>query len=268
MPEGPEVKLNTDFLNKQLLGKLISEIKILSGRYVRHGPFAGYEKMKRRFLVVSEVACKGKFIYFKFQDGSSMWSTLGMSASWQKMSTKHSRLHIRTNYGNQVFFNDIRNFGTLKYVETEKELQDKLNSLGPDVLNSYVDSELFQERLDKKPKWSIAKALMNQTVLSGIGNYLKAEILYASKISPHRLCKDLTKEEINLLAEKSYEITNASYRTGGATIMTYRDENNEKGLYSRRFMVYNHKTDPKGNKVIKETTTDKRSTYWVPEIQK
>jgi formamidopyrimidine-DNA glycosylase len=109
---------------------------------------------------------------------------------------------------------------------------------------------------------------MNQSVISGIGNYLKAEILYAAKISPHRLCKDLTEEEIKLIAEKSFEITNASYQSGGATIMTYRDENNEKGLYSRRFMVYNHKTDPKGNKVIKETTTDKRSTYWVPEVQK
>jgi formamidopyrimidine-DNA glycosylase len=268
MPEGPEVKLNTDFLSKQLVGKLISEIKILSGRYQRHGPFSGYDKMKSRFLIVSEVACKGKFIYFKFQDGSSLWSTLGMSAAWQKMHTKHSRVNIKTNYGNQVFFNDIRNFGTLKYVETEKELKEKLNTLGPDVLDSYVDSESFKKRLDSKPKWSIAKALMNQSVVSGIGNYLKAEILYAAKISPHRLCKDLTKEEINLLAEKSYEITNASYQTGGATILTYRNENNKKGLYSRRFMVYNHKTDPEGNKVIKETTSDKRSTYWVPEIQK
>ena len=191
-----------------------------------------------------------------------------MSAVWQKKKTKHSRFYIKTTYGNEVFFNDIRNFGTLKYVTTKKELDKKLMTLGPDVLSSYVATELFKERLDKKPKWSIAKALMNQTVVSGIGNYLKAEILYAAKISPHRLCKDLTKDEIESIAEKSFEITNASYQSGGATIMTYRDENNEKGLYSRRFMVYNHKTDPKGNKVIKETTTDKRSTYWVPEIQK
>ena len=135
-------------------------------------------------------------------------------------------------------------------------------------MSSYVDTDLFLDRLNKKPKWSIAKALMNQSVVSGIGNYLKAEILYASKISPHRLCQDLTRKEVELIAEKSFEITNASYQSGGATILTYRDENDEKGLYSRRFMVYNHKTDPEGNKVIKETTTDKRSTYWVPEIQK
>lgn len=268
MPEGPEVKRNTDFLNKQLTGKMLESFSIMSGRYEKHGPFKGYDEMSKRMLIVSEVCCKGKFIYFKFQDGSSLWSTLGMSAAWQKKETKHSRFNIKTNYGNEVFFNDIRNFGTLKYVTTEKELKDKLSTLGPDVLSSYVDTDLYKERLDKKPKWSIAKALMNQSVISGIGNYLKAEILYAAKISPHRLCKDLTEKEIELIAEKSFEITNASYQSGGATIMTYRDENNEKGLYSRRFMVYNHKTDPKGNKVIKETTTDKRSTYWVPEIQK
>lgn len=269
MPEGPEVKRNTDFLNRQLSGKIIEEIKILSGRYTKEkGPFIGYEEMLEKMLIISEVLCKGKFIYFKFQDGSSLWSTLGMSAAWQKKETKHSRVYIKTNYGNEVFFNDIRNFGTLKYVITEKELKDKLNTLGPDVLSSYVDTDLFLERLNKKPKWSIAKALMNQSVVSGIGNYLKAEILYAAKISPHRLCKDLTRADVELIAEKSFEITNASYQSGGATIMTYRDENNKKGLYSRRFMVYNHKTDPLGNKVLKETTEDKRSTYWVPELQK
>jgi DNA-formamidopyrimidine glycosylase len=268
MPEGPEVKRNTDFLDKMLGGKLIEEISILSGRYEKHGPFKGYEDMIAYPRIVTEVCCKGKFIYFKFQDGTSLWSTLGMSASWQKQKTTHSRVQIKTNYGNTVFFNDIRNFGTLKFVDTTKALKDKLNTLGPDVLGSYVDTELFKSRLDRKPKWTIAKALMNQSVVSGIGNYLKAEILYASKISPHRLCKDLTQEEIAEIAQNSFNITKASYQSGGATISTYRDENNKKGLYSRRFMVYNHKVDPKGNKVIKETTTDKRSTYWVPEIQK
>jgi len=268
MPEGPETKRNTDFLNRELTGKMIEEIEILSGRYEKHKPFEGYSEMLNKMLIVSEVSCKGKFIYFKFQDGTSLWCTLGMSAAWQKQKTKHSRVYLKTNYGNEIYFNDIRNFGTLKYVETEKELREKLETLGPDVLSSYVDTESFKARLDKKPKWTIARALMDQSVLSGIGNYLKAEILYACKISPHRLCQDLTQEDIELLAEKSFEITNASYRLGGATIMTYRDENNEKGLYSRRFMVYNHKTDPLGNKVLKETTEDKRSTFWVPEIQK
>jgi len=108
MPEGPEVKRNTDFLNRQLSGKQIEQIKILSGRYTKaKGPFVGYEKMLKKMLIISEVLCKGKFIYFKFQDGSSLWSTLGMSAAWQKKETKHSRVYIKTTYGNEVYFNDL-----------------------------------------------------------------------------------------------------------------------------------------------------------------
>jgi len=159
MPEGPEVKRNTDFLNRELSGKMFENIKILSGRYQKNGPFTGFDKMIGKMLIVSEVLCKGKFIYFKFQDGSSLWSTLGMSAAWQKKETKHSRVHIKTSYGNEVFFNDIRNFGTLKYVEAKEDLDKKLNSLGPDVLSTYVDAELFKSRLDKKPKWTIAKGV-------------------------------------------------------------------------------------------------------------
>jgi formamidopyrimidine-DNA glycosylase len=58
-----------------------------------------------------------------------------------------------------------------------------------------------------------------------------------------------------------------SYHYGGATISTYRDGNGKEGLYNRRFAVYNQKTDPFGNKVIKEKTLDNRTTHWVPEHQ-
>ena len=59
-----------------------------------------------------------------------------------------------------------------------------------------------------------------------------------------------------------------SYKLGGATIKDYRQPDGKEGTFSRRFAVYNCKTDPKNNIIIKETTKDKRSTYWVPEIQK
>ena len=55
---------------------------------------------------------------------------------------------------------------------------------------------------------------------------------------------------------------------GGATIATYRQPNGDEGLYNRRFAVYNQKTCPEGCNVIKEQTADKRTTHWVPEIQK
>jgi formamidopyrimidine-DNA glycosylase len=55
---------------------------------------------------------------------------------------------------------------------------------------------------------------------------------------------------------------------GGATLATYRDADGKIGEFSRRFAVYNQKTDPEGRTVIKENTKDKRTTHWVPEVQK
>jgi formamidopyrimidine-DNA glycosylase len=109
---------------------------------------------------------------------------------------------------------------------------------------------------------------MNQSVISGIGNYLKAEILYACQISPHRLCKDITAEEYGNLYSACVWLPRLSYKLGGATLATYKDADGKVGEFSRRFAVYNQKTDPYGQTVIKEVTKDKRTTHWVPGVQK
>ena len=68
MPEGPEVKRNVDYLNSVLQGTRILDVQINSGRYVKHGPFKGHDLLDNELfpLIVEEVCCKGKFIYFKF----------------------------------------------------------------------------------------------------------------------------------------------------------------------------------------------------------
>lgn len=274
MPEGPEVKTNAAFLQSALEGKVIKDIEIISGRYVSHGPFKGHNNFVYELPVkVSLVDCKGKFIYFLFEDTSSLWSTLGMSGQWQNHKTKHTRVVLTTEGGRKVYFNDIRNFGTLKYATNLYELQDKLQSLGVDILcERYVKDpkefvELFSAAIKSKPKKTIAENIMNQNLISGVGNYLKAEILYHAGISPHRVCGELEEHEIKALALFSQMIAWKSYESGGATISTYRKENGEEGLYNRRFVVYNQKYDLKGNEVIKETTKDKRTTHWVPAVQ-
>jgi len=267
MPEGPEVKRNVHYLNSVLQGTRITDLTINSGRYVKHGPFKGYDLIIQDDVIVEEVCCKGKFIYFKFTTGASLWSTLGMSGMWQRNNSKHTRVTLTNHKGQSVYFNDIRNFGTLKYVQSSLELKKKLKTLGPDVLNSEVDQDAIRERLLKKPNKTIAESLMNQSVISGIGNYLKAEILYACEISPHRFCKDITEKEFKSLAESCHWITRLSYKMGGATLATYKDADGKKGEFSRRFAVYNQKYDPYGRVVIKETTKDKRMTHWVPEVQ-
>ena len=274
MPEGPEVKRTVDFLKTAFSNKeKIINIEIVSGRYEKHGPFKGFNDFSENLPIsLKTVTCKGKFIYFLFEDLTSLWNTLGMSGAWQSYRTKHTRFIISTSSDQKLYFNDIRNFGTLKYENNVEELAKKIENLGPDILGEYKNfesfKEFFVEGIKRKPKKTIAENLMNQNLISGVGNYLKAEILYHAEVSPHRIVEDLNDTELHAIALFSKLIAKKSYESGGATISTYRNANGEKGLYTRRFAVYNQKYDLDGNKVVKETTKDKRTTHWVPTIQK
>ena len=108
---------------------------------------------------------------------------------------------------------------------------------------------------------------MNQSHISGIGNYLKSEILYESEISPFRVINSLSIKEIEILYTNIIKIANNSYKSGGATIRNYSNINSEEGTYTFQFKVYQMKKDPLGNIVQKIETKDKRTTHWVPEIQ-
>ena len=269
MPEGPEVKTTVDFL-KQFKNKTLTRFEILTGRYTKKPIHNINNPNWKTPVMLEDVNCKGKFIYFTFEKDKHFFSTLGMTGEWTNRFTKHSRLKLEFdgNKDSPLYFNDVRNFGTFKIILTKKELTKKLNSLGPDILSDEVNVEMFTRQFNSKPNKTIAECLMNQSVISGIGNYLKAEILYATKIAPNRLVKDINRLEWAGLHLNAVEIINRSYISGGATIKNYRKPNGKKGLYSQRFAVYNQKMDPLGNKVIKEQTLDKRTTHWVPAVQK
>jgi formamidopyrimidine-DNA glycosylase len=270
MPEGPEVRITTDFLST-FKGKSFSSFAVLSGRYSKKGGIPN-DFIAALPATIKSVDCKGKFIYFTFSCNDDkeyyLFSTLGMTGIWSREKTKHSRFCIFFDDDDILYYNDVRNFGTLKFTNQKSDLTKKLKSLGPDVLNSDIDWLGFRNRFLSKPNKTIAECIMNQSVVCGVGNYLKSEILYASEISPHRLIKDITSNEWHHLFYNATVIIQRSYKTGGATIKNYRSPTGEEGKFSRRFAVYNCKLDPKNNIIIKETTKDKRSTYWVPEVQK
>ena len=239
----------------------------MSGRYKNHGPPDEFGSMLNKLpMKVAGAGCHGKFIFIILENEWTIWNTLGMSGTWSGNHGKHSRVKFSLDNGS-VFFNDIRNFGTLKFVKGKEFLIDKLNSLGPDMLNDDVENDVFLRRIRMCKKKTVAQAVMDQSVVSGVGNYLKAESLYVSKISPHRMCESLTDQEVSSLNTAIKKTMRASYETGGATISTYSGFEGEIGEYSQRFLVYNQKMDPHGNPVIKEKTKDGRTTHWVPKIQ-
>jgi len=268
MPEGPECKRIGESLAKVVSTKTISSIQILGGRY-RENPPTGLDVLESNLpIAVVGVGVHGKFIYWILRDGWSVWNTLGMTGSWSAVEREHSRVKFSFSDGAEIYFNDQRNFGTLKFVYGKHHLIEKLQSLGPDMLSQSLSDNDFIACLRKKQTAQITSAMMNQSVVAGIGNYIKAEALWLAKINPHKYVRELSFEDLSRLNQAVQKIMKESYESGGATIKTYKNFNGENGDYTRRFMVYNQKTDPEGNEVVRELTADQRTTHWCPAVQK
>jgi len=287
MPEGPEVRRSADYLSKLLVGKHIVNAFIGDGgRYTKLKPPTGFrdfvEDLSKGPCLIEAIDAKGKFMWWQLKRGDTtwfMWVTYGMSGQWRDEQNKYTTFGI--NYAERgifdeegryvhpkaLYFNDIRHFGTIHLVNDAQKHAKKLASLGPDMLRNPPTELEFQLRLSSRALKTVAEALMDQKVVSGIGNYVKAEALYLAEISPHRLVRSLTPAERRVLREQIINVMGASYATGGATISTYRNADGTKGGAQRRFAVYGNQTDPMGNPVVREETKDGRTTHWVPSVQ-
>jgi DNA-formamidopyrimidine glycosylase len=264
MPEGGEVRGFVDSI-VNFLGENaeLQNVTLVSGRYTKKPP-EGFDSLTLP-LVIEKVSCKGKFIYFTFQKSDAViFSTLGMSGSWSDMPGRHPRVKLSTSKGD-LYFRDPRNFGTMKFTN-RASLTAKLQALGPDMLNEKVTADLFIKRLRKHPDATLAEVLMNQGVVCGIGNYLKADSLWLAKLSPWRKVNQTSDEELANLCEASSDVIRTAYHNGGSTILTYKGFDGKDGNHT--MLVYGQKQDPEGNLVVCQETKDGRTTWWAPEVQK
>jgi DNA-formamidopyrimidine glycosylase len=229
---------------------------------------------------IESIDVKGKFMHWRFTNGWELWCTYGMSGGWETTrDPKHCAFELYHRHPSNlvledcipgVYFNDQRHFGTLKFVNdpTGELTRKKLASLGPDMLNDPPDAETFRRRLQARAgARTLAEALMDQSVVSGVGNYVKAEALYAARLSPHREVRDLKTVEIEVLRTSIIDVMRRAYEGGGATIATYRKPDGSTGEAQRRFLVYGSDKDPLGNPVVNETTLDGRTSWWCPTLQ-
>lgn len=265
-PEGPECRKFAEDLARRLSYRKLVSIEVMSGRYLKKPPSGLDGFMGRLPVDIVGVGVHGKFIYWILKDELSIWNTLGMTGNWSSEQKKHSRIKFNLDNGT-IYYNDARNFGTMKFVRGKFQLIEKLKSFGPDMLAEDVSDEQFISCIRKKPEWAISKSIMEQSVIAGVGNYIKADSLWLARISPHRLVKDLHDHELAVLNSSIKRVVRESFASGGATINSYETFSGDIGEYSQKFLVYNQKVDPDGNSVIKEMTADKRTTHWVPEIQ-
>ena len=200
---------------------------------------------------------------------------IGNDSMDQWFQYAYNNLNVQFELDNDDYlnFHDQRNFGTIKIIDSKTDLEKKLNEIGSDIM--FMSRDDFVKILKSKIKiYSnkyIGNIIVNQKVVSGIGNYLRADILYMSRISPFHKLKDVTEEDMNNIYKN-------------ALALIWGDYNKEYGIkkgyiakdiklpsdYNRDFFVYMQDMDINGYKVKKDELfegSQKRFIHWVEEIQ-
>lgn len=287
MPEGVEVKIITKQLSKALLGKSLTSIEIIGGRFVNSPPKFLAEIQQALPLNILQIACKGKFLYWILSKNQELgirddlgftgfsekplrqfpnwyiYNTLGMTGKWSWTANKFSCLKL-TIGDKDLYFEDMRRFGTINFERSDlrdNPLRNKLQQLGPDMLSCPPKDTEFLSLMREQNKKNICQVLMNQKIISGIGNYIKSEALFRSGINPNNLILDLDQDQLKQLRLAIIDVMTESYNQQGATLRDYQHLEGS-GKFADFFRVYSKKTCPKGHAITSAETPDKRTSWF------
>lgn len=149
-----------------------------------------------------------------------------------QLPDRSTRVEIHFEDGGVLYFNDQRKFGWVKLMPTaEIELLPFFQKVGPEPLEGAFTVEVLEQRLSRRKRTSIKAALLDQSVVAGIGNIYADESLWGAQVDPRRLNGSLTSEEIKLLHEQIIYVLSLSIEKGGSTDRNYVDARGKKGSY-------------------------------------
>jgi len=274
MPEGPEVNVMTEFLNKYYKNCDIKMINILSGRYIDKNKTINMfdDLIKDLPIKINDYKCHGKFMYWVLEKDWYIFLTLGLKGRISIGDLeKHNRLQFITTCGD-FYFRDQLNNGTIHIYKGKKELDIKLKKLGIDLLQTNMSNkdiiEYCKKKYNKKRKKDdyIADILLDQKFLAGVGNYIRADSLYCAKISPFRKFLDINDDEFIKLIKCIKDIMTNSYEKQISNISEKYKYENIASFYIP--LVYSRKITDKNEKVENEKMKFQNRTIWyVPSVQ-
>ncbi len=244
MPECPEVLEYFNFITPFFTDKILYDLDILSGKYLKK-PINNFNMFREKLpSKIKKILIKGKTIFICLENEYSLVITHGMTGYWSMDKEKHGRLCF--NLGDEeIFYVDSRNFGTITICLNEQEFNYNENKLGPYVLEDNITFDKFYSRLNKKHKSKIAVALLDQNLISGIGNYLRCDILWYAQLDGEKRIGELTYDEKTRLYEATINIcryyANLSYKLE----FTPEDFNRNFFIYMEKRDIYNNPIETK-----------------------
>tara|TARA_B100001123_G_C15196761_1_gene981660 strand:+ start:449 stop:1261 length:813 start_codon:yes stop_codon:yes gene_type:complete len=270
MPELPEVETTIKGLNILLGLKVIKfNLHTKKLRYIIPNSIFKIHKGSK-IINIQRIA---KYILVHFNGGYSIVLHLGMSGRLRilnefKNREKHDHFAINFENSKILVFNDQRKFGFIDCDKTKKIYNRKyFLALGIDALDNKLNFDYVYKKINHSIV-PIKQILLNQKIISGIGNIYANEILFDSKISPFVKGKNLNKKQIVKLICSIRKILKKAIKLGGSSIKNYVSSDGNLGNFQSSFKVYNKEGRKISKFLIKKSTQYGRATYYCPNIQK
>ncbi|MES2971621.1 MAG: DNA-formamidopyrimidine glycosylase [Patescibacteria group bacterium] len=188
-----------------------------------------------------------------------------------ELPDKSTRVTFTFSDGSHLYFNDQRKFGWVKLFPTaEVPNVDFMRKLGSEPLAADFTVQHFRECLMRRPNTNIKAALLDQTVIAGVGNIYADESLWGAKIHPSTLVKNLPEVKFNKLYEELRYVLNLAIEKGGSTDRNYVNAEGKKGSYLTFARVFRRENQPcpRCATTILKTRVAGRGTHICPHCQK
>ena len=274
MPELPEVEVVRRGLEKNVTGRMVCDVTVLRERPVRwDGPDAFKAGVVGRTFAAPRR--RGKYLWFPFSDGDAMLAHLGMSGQFRIDApgadlAPNTRVLFDLDDGRQLRFVDQRMFGGLQLAPQGAKLPVQVSHIALDPFDEYFNIEQTIERIRAK-RSTIKRAILDQSVISGIGNIYADECLWRAKTHYDHPTQRLTAARARRVLVAAKEVMTESLAQGGTSFdELYVDVNGSSGYFSRSLNVYGQEGKPcaRCGTQIRRDSFMNRSSYLCPKCQR
>lgn len=279
MPELPEVETVRRGLEPTMAGRRIARADIRRPDLRRPFPADMAERLNgRRVLGLRR---RSKYILADLDSGESLLIHLGMSGRMfisgadgpeHAPPGKHDHVILHMEPDIRVTFNDARRFGLMDLLRTDAEAEHPLLSrLGPEPLGNAFDGPALVQALRGR-KTPVKVALLDQSVVAGLGNIYVCEVLHRTGLSPLRGCDRIAEPRVAALVPAIREVLREAIEAGGSSLRDHRRTNGELGYFQHRFQAYGREGQPcltgGCGGTIRRVTQSGRSSFYCPLCQR
>jgi formamidopyrimidine-DNA glycosylase len=272
MPELPEVETVRRALIKKLKGKHIKEITVLHNNIFEKQDIENVkENIKNQ--TINDISRRGKWLEFVLDD-YYLLSHLRMEGKYIYRNLddpieKHEHVLFNIDNNFSLRYKDVRKFGKMYLIKKDELEKSPISKLGLEPWDKELTPSYLKEKYQKK-SLPIKTVLLDQEIITGIGNIYADEILFLSRINPHKKAKDIKEKELQRIIDNTKQVLDKAIEEKGTTIRSYTSEEGVTGNNQNNLYVHMRQGEPCSvckNKIIKEKIGG-RGTYYCKYCQK